>query len=134
VELRLPGVGAVVDKRVVTKDLIYTYDFAGRQGHGAWVFEADQPGDYRVVLQYVDAVRLEPDDVTVPPELTKAQMKTMTSAQGEAYEAKRRDAVERAALAHLEPVDVLFAVGPDPTAGGFFELIGLKGAATILAF
>ncbi|MFN3168439.1 MAG: hypothetical protein ACE37H_15375 [Phycisphaeraceae bacterium] len=134
VEVRLPGVGEVADKRKTTEDLVFTYDFAGRQGHSAWVFDADEPGDYRVVLNYVDAVKREPGSVTVPPELTKAEKKKMTSEEGEAYEEARRDAVERAALAELEPVDVLFAVGPDPTAGSFFEVIGLKGAATVLAF
>ena len=29
---------------------------------------------------------------------------------------------------------MLFAVGPDPTCGSFFNVIGLKGAATVLAF
>jgi hypothetical protein len=134
VDVRLPGVGEVVDKRKPTEDFVFTYDFAGRQGHSAWVFEADEPGDYRIALKYVDAVKREPGSVTVPPELTRAQQKKMTSDEGAAYEAKRRDAVERAALAELEPIDVLFAVGPDPTAGGFFDVIGLKGAATVLAF
>ena len=134
VEVRLPGVGETTDKREVTKDLIVAYDFNGRQGHGAWVFEADQPGEYRVVLSYDEAVYLEPGDIEIPPELTKAQKKQMVSEEGAAYEAARRDAVERAALAELEPIDVLFAVGPDPTVGSFFNVIGLKGAATVLAF
>ena len=134
VAVRLPGVGEVVDKREITKDLVVAYDFNGRQGHSAWVFEAEQPGDYRIDLAYDDAVRLKPGDVTIPPALTRADQKTMTSDQGKAYEENRRDAIERAALAQLEPVDVLFAVGQDPTQGGFFELIGLKGAATIFAF
>mgnify|MGYP001818697592 CR=1 FL=1 len=134
VEVRLPGVGETMDKREVTKDLVVAYDFNGRQGHSAWVFEADQAGDYRIVLTYDEAVYLEPGAVTIPPELTKAQKKEMMSGDGAAYEAARRDAVERAALAELEPIDVLFAVGPDPTVGSFFEVIGLKGAATVLAF
>lgn len=134
VEVRLPGVGETTDKREVTKDLIVAYDFNGRLGHSAWVFDADQPGEYRVVLSYNEAVYLEPGDVEIPPELTKAEKKKMVSADGAAYEAARRDAVERAALAELEPIEVLFAVGPDPTVGSFFEVIGLKGAATVLAF
>lgn len=133
-EVRLPGVGEINDKRVITKDLVYAYDLPGRQGHSAWVFEADQPGDYRIVLNYIDAVRVDPGDIDIPAELSKAEQKQMTTAQGEAYEAIRRDAIENASLAELEPVDVLFAVGPDPTRGGFFELLGLKGAATLLAF
>lgn len=134
VEVRLPGVGEISDKREVTKDLVITYDLGDRQGHSAWVFEATQPGDYRIVLTYDDAVLLEPGDVTIPPELTKAQKKEMVSGEGADYEAARRDAVERAALAELEPIDVLFAVGPDPTQGSYFNVIGLKGAATVLAF
>ena len=134
VEVRLPGVGETQDKRVVTKDLVYAYDFAGRQAHSAWVFEADKPGDFRVVLKYREAVALEVEDIEIPPELTRADKKRMAQADGEAYEAERRDAVERASLAQLEPIEVLFAVGPDPTRGGFFELFGLKGAATVLAF
>ncbi len=133
-EVRLPGVGEVVDKRVPTRDLVIAYDVAGRQGHSAWVFDADAAGDYRIVLKYKDSVSLKPGDVVIPAELSKADKKQMQSEAGKAYEESRRQAVEQAALAELEPVDVLFAVGPDPTAGGFFELIGLKGAATILAF
>lgn len=133
-EVRLPGVGEVSDKREVTKDLVVPYNFNGRQGHSVWVFEAPDAGDYRIVLTYDDAVLLEPGDVAVPPELTKAQKKEMVSGEGADYEAARRDAVERAALAELEPIDVLFAVGPDPTQGSFFNVIGLKGAATVLAF
>lgn len=134
VEVRLPGVGESTDKREVTKDLVVAYDFNGRQGHSAWVFDADKPGEYRIVLTYDQAVYLEPGDVAIPPELTKAQKREMVSEDGAAYEAARRDAIERAALAELEPVDVLFAVGPDPTLGSFFDVIGLKGAATVLAF
>ncbi len=133
-EVRLPGVGETTDKREVTKDLVYPYDFAGRQGHSAWVFEANQPGDYRIVLRYKDAVRLEPGDIDIPKELTRAEQKEMLSGAGEQHEEARREAIEQAALAELQPVDVLFAVGPDPTRGGFFALVGLKGAATVLAF
>ena len=133
-EVRLPGVGETTDKREVTKDLVYTYNFAERQGHSAWVFEADKPGDYQIVLQYKDAVWLEPGDITLPKKLTSAEQKEMLSGAGKAHEEARREAIEQAALAELEPVDVLFAVGPDPTRGGFFALVGLKGAATVLAF
>ena len=134
IEVRLPGVGEISDKREITKDLVITYDLGDRQGHSAWVFKAAQPGDYRIVLTYDEAVLLEPGDVVVPPELTKTQKKEMISGEGADYEAARRDAVERAALAELEPIDVLFAVGPDPTQGSYFNVIGLKGAATVLAF
>jgi len=133
VEVRLPGVGEEVKKTEITKDLVFAYNTPTMQGHSAWVFEASEPGDYRIVLRYVDEVHLDPSTIEIPPELTKAQMKEMLSADGTAYEAARRDAIERAALASLEPIDVLFAVGPDPTGGEFFELLGLKGAATVLA-
>lgn len=134
VAVRLPGTEESPDKRVVTKDLIVAYDFNNRQGHSAWVFDADKAGDYRIVLAYDQAVYAKPGTIDIPSELTKAQKKEMVSKDGDAYEATRRDAVERAALAELEPIDVLFAVGPDPTVGSFFEVIGLKGAATVLAF
>lgn len=133
-EVRLPGVGEIVDKSKATRDLVVAYDFAGRQGHSAWVFEADRPGAYRIVMRYDEAVNREPGDIKVPPELTRDDQKQMTRDAGKAYEEARREALEQAALAELKPVDVLFAVGPDPTQGGFFELIGLKGAATVLAF
>jgi hypothetical protein len=134
IPVRLPGFEESPDKRDVTQDLIVAYDFNGRQGHSAWVFDAAQTGEYRIQLRYDDAVYLQPGDVDVPPELTKAQKREMVSEEGAAYEAARRDAVERAALAELEPIEVLFAVGPDPTVGSFFEVIGLKGAATVFAF
>lgn len=134
VEVRLPGVGETIDKREVTKDLVLAYDIGGRQGHSVWVFDAAEAGEYRIVVAYDEAVSLEPGDVAIPPELTKAQKKEMVSDEGAAYEAARRDAVERAALAELEPLEVLFAVGPDPTRGSYFNVIGLKGAATLFAF
>lgn len=134
VAVRLPGVGEAWDKTKPTADLVYTYNVAGRVGHSAWVFDAVEAGDYRVTLAYVDAVSLEPGDVEIPAEVTKAEKKTMDAAEGAARDAARRDAMERASLAELDPIDVLFAVGPDPTRGGYFEVIGVKGAATILAF
>lgn len=134
VEVRLPGQGEEEIKSKISKDQIIAYNLSGMQGHSAWVFNAKAKGEYRVVLKYNEAVLLEAGSVEVPPELTKAQKKEMVSAEGKAYEEARRDAVERAALAELEPIDVLFAVGPDPTRGSFFNVIGLKGAATVLAF
>lgn len=134
VAVRLPGVGEVNDKTKVTRDLVIPYDLPERQGHSAWVFDVDRPGDYRIVLDYVDAVYDEPGSITIPSALTKAQKKQMLAADGEAYDADRRNKMEQASLAELEPVDVLFAVGPDPTAGGYFQVIGIKGAATVLAF
>lgn len=134
VEVRLPGQSETEKKSKISEDQIVAYNMSGMQGHSAWVFEADQPGDYRIVLSYNEAVLLQPGEIVVPPELTKAQKKEMISGEGAAYEAARRDATERAMLAQLEPIDVLFAVGPDPTQGSFFNVIGLKGAATLLAF
>lgn len=134
IEVRLPGVNDQDKPSRTSEDQIVTYDLAGRQGHSAWVFDADRAGDYRIEIEYVDAVLLEPGSVEVPPELTKAQKKQMLSADGAAYETDRREAIERAALASLEPVDVLFAVGPDPGSDTYFAVIGLKGAAAVLAF
>lgn len=134
VDVHLPGFDESNDKRNITKDLIYAYNLGDRQGHGVWVFNAQTPGDYRIVLTYDDAVLLEPKNITIPPELTKAQKAEMVSGEGATYEAARRDAIERAALAELKPIDVLFAVGPDPTQGSYFNVIGLKGAATVFAF
>lgn len=134
VELRLPGEGEAPSKSQPSKDQVITYDTPRSQGHTVWVFDAEQAGDYRVQVRYVDRVAAKPGSIVIPPELTKAQKKQMLEADGEIYEATRREAIERAALAELEPVDVLFAVGPDPTRGTFFEVIGLKGAAAVLAF
>lgn len=134
VEVRLPGQSALEEKSKVSEDQIVAYNMAGMQGHSVWVFDAVEPGDYRIVLAYNEAVLLEPGDVVIPPELTKAQQREMISGEGAEYEAARRDAAERAMLADLEPIEVLFAVGPDPTRGSFFNVIGLKGAATVLAF
>lgn len=133
-EVRLPGVGEEIKKTEVTKDLIASYNLPGRQGHSAWVFDAELAGEYRVVLEYVDAIALDPADFEIPPELTAADKREMTQADGARYEADRRDLIEQASLASLEPIEVLFAVGPDPTRGSLFEVLGLKGAATVLAF
>ena len=134
IEVRLPGQSDAEAKSKTSKDQIVAYDLAGMQGHSAWVFDVDQPGDYRIVLTYDEAVYLEPGEIEIPPELTKQQKKEMLSADGEAYEAARRTAIEKALLTELKPVDVLFAVGPDPTVNSFFNVIGLKGAASVLAF
>lgn len=133
-QVRMPGTAESPDKREITKDLIVAYDFNDRQGHSAWVFEAERAGNYRIVIDYDQAVYQKPSDIVIPPELTKAKKRTMNRTEGAAYEEARRDLIEQAALAELEPIDVLFAVGPDPTVGSFFEVIGLKGAATVLAF
>jgi len=134
IDVRLPGQLDAESLSKTSKDQIVAYDFAQMQGHSAWVFDIDEPGEYRVTLAYDPAVYLEPGDVEIPPELTKQQKKEMRSEDGEAYEAARRETIERAALAQLEPIDVLFAVGPDPTVDSFFNVIGLKGAAAVLAF
>ena len=135
VELRLPGhTDKPKDKREVNTDLVPAYDTAGRQGHGVWVFDVDRPGRYRVTLAYVPEVELTIEQIEVAPPLTKAMQAEMTSAQGKAYEEARRAAEEKRELARLEPVDVLIAVGRDPSRGAFFEVIGLKGAAAVLAF
>ena len=134
IEVRLPGQSESEKKSKISEDQIVAYDFGGMQGYSVWVFDADEPGDYRIALSYNEAVYLEPGSVEIPPELTKAQKKKMRSEDGINKEALRRKAVERASLAQLEPIDVLFAVGPDPTRGSFFNVIGLKGAATVLAF
>ncbi|MGB0768909.1 MAG: hypothetical protein ACPGYV_14505 [Phycisphaeraceae bacterium] len=136
IEVRLPGLDEpeTEEKSRISQDQIIAYDMAGMQGHSAWVFDADEPGDYRIDLRYREAVALQPGDIVIPPELTDEQKQAMLSTEGKAYEASRRRAVEEAALAELDPIDVLFAVGPDPTRGSFFNVIGLKGAATVLAF
>ncbi|MEM9019618.1 MAG: hypothetical protein AAGC44_03560 [Planctomycetota bacterium] len=135
IEARLPGVdNPTQGKREVTTDLIPAYNTAGRQGHGVWVFDIDQPGRYRVELAYVPEINLDPDAIALPEALTREVQGTMTSAQGKAYEVARREAQERLALAGLEPVDVLIAVGQDPTDGSYFNLLGVRGAATVLAF
>jgi len=135
IEPRLPGVdNPVKDKREVNTDLVPAYDTAGRQGHGVWVFNIDQPGAYRVTLVYVPEVAMSVEDVQIPPVLTRDMQSGMTSEQGKAYEQQRRDAEEALELARLEPVDVLFAVGQDPSRGSYFNLIGIKGAATVFAF
>lgn len=135
VELRLPGhTDKPKDKREVNSDLVPAYDTAGRQGHGVWVFDVDRPGRYRVTLAYVPEVELSIEQVEVPPPLTKAMQAEMISVDGKAYEQARRAAEEKRELARLEPVDVLMAVGQDPSRGAFFEVMGLKGAAAVLAF
>ncbi|MEO0474464.1 MAG: hypothetical protein AAF085_00650 [Planctomycetota bacterium] len=133
-EIRLPGLNEAESKSRTSEDQIVAYDIDGMQGHTAWVFDMDQPGEVRIELSYNEAVFLDPGDVEIPPELTKAEKKEMLEADGTIYEAERRVEIEKAALAELEPIDVLFAVGPDPTRGSFFEVFGLKGAATLLAF
>lgn len=134
IEVRLPGRGEEEEKSKISEDQIVAYDLSGMQGHSAWVFDADEAGEYRITLTYNDAVYREPGSIEIPPELTKAEKKKMLSEDGIIYEAVRREAVEQASLAELEPIDVLFAVGTDPTRGSFFNVIGLKGAATVLAF
>lgn len=134
VAVRLPGQSESEKKSKTSQDQVVPYNRAGKQGHSVWVFDAKSPGEYRIAIAYDQAVYLEPGDVEVPPELSKAEKKEILEADGTIYEADRREAVERAALAELEPIDVLFAVGPDPTVGSFFKVIGLKGAATVLAF
>ena len=134
VEVRLPGQSDTESRSKISEDQIVAYDLSEMQGHSVWVFDVDRAGDYRIALRYNEAVHLEPGDVVIPPELTKAEKKKMLEEDGRIYEAERREAVERAALAELEPIEVLFAVGPAPTVGSFFEVFGLKGAATVLAF
>lgn len=134
IAVRLPGQSALEEKSRVSQDQIVTYDLTGMQGHSVWVFDVEEAGDYRIALSYEDAVYLEPGSVEIPSELTDAEKKEMLSAEGIAHEASRREAVERNFLSQLEPIDVLFAVGPDPTRGSFFNVIGLKGAAAVLAF
>jgi hypothetical protein len=135
VEVRLPGVTDVPkDKSEVNTDLVPAYDRAGRQGHGVWVFNIDQPGEYRITLEYVPEVALAIEDVEVAPPLTRDMQAQMRAEEGKAYEENRRAAEEMRELARLEPVDVLIAVGRDPSRGSFFEVFGLKGAATVFAF
>ncbi|MEM9348541.1 MAG: hypothetical protein AAGB26_18380 [Planctomycetota bacterium] len=134
IEVLLPGQRDSEAKSRTSEDQIVNYKIDGMQGHSAWVFEVEQAGDYRIDLAYNEAVYVEPGSIEIPPELTKAEKKKMLTEDGTIYEAVRREAIERAALAELEPIDVLFAVGPDPTRGSFFNVIGLKGAATVLAF
>lgn len=134
VAIRLPGQLASEEKSRVSKDQVINYDFADMQGHSVWVFDVDKAGDYRIKLSYNNAVYFEPGSVQVPPELTKEQKQEMLSKDGLAYEESRREAFERNLLSNLDPIDVVFAVGPDPTRGSFFNLIGLKGAAGMLAF
>ncbi|MFI4862407.1 MAG: hypothetical protein ACIAXF_17210 [Phycisphaerales bacterium JB063] len=109
-------------------------DGTGRQGTGVWTFDVPEAGRYRVVLSYVDAVMLDPSAVEVPEPLTRREQAETDFAVAEQLEADRNEALARRALASLEPIDVLFAIGGDPTAGGFFQVLGLRGAATILAF
>jgi hypothetical protein len=132
--VRLPGQDEPDKKSKTSEDQVVAYDISGMQGYSIWVFDADEPGDYRIKLDYDPAVYLEHGDVQIPPELTKAQKREMLSEDGDNYEAARRAAIEQASLAQLEPIDVLFAVGPQPTVDSFFNVIGLKGAATLLAF
>lgn len=134
VEVRLPGKSETEKKSKTSEDQIVAYDLSGMQGHSAWVFDAKDAGDYNITLAYDAAVYREPGSVQIPPELSKAEKKEMLSEDGIIYEALRREAIEQASLASLEPIEVLFAVGPDPTRGSFFNVIGLKGAATVLAF
>ena len=134
IDVRLPGQTESEKKSKVSEDQIVAYDLTGMQGHSVWVFDVKEAGDYRIALSYDDAVYLEPGSVEIPPQLSKAEKQEMLSEQGLAYEVVRREAIERNFLSQLEPIDVLFAVGPDPTRGSFFNVIGLKGAATVLAF
>lgn len=134
VDVRLPGMDDPESLSRTSEDQVITYDIAGRQGHSAWVFDADAPGRYRISLRYKDAVSKKVSDFEIPPELTRDDKKQMRQADGDAYQLERRAVIEQVALASLEPIDVLFAVGPDPTRGSFFQVIGLKGAAGVLAF
>ena len=107
---------------------------AQRQGVGVWTFTIDEPGRYTVTADYLSAVHLDPATVEVPPELTRDEQSQMRFEDVERYEQERAEQINRLALASLEAKDVLFAVGQDPTAGSYFNVAGLKGAATLLAF
>lgn len=106
----------------------------GRQGTGVWKVTVPEAGRYVVEITYRDAVYLDPESVEVPAVLTRDRQAEMPFAEAEQYEQDRDEAIARLSLASLEPVDVLFAVGPDPTGGSYFNVAGLKGAATLLAF
>lgn len=116
------------------RDVGVIYDLGDRQGAGVWTFRVDEPGAYRVHLAYLPDVYLDADAVEVPAALTRDEQSRMRFVDVQQHEEQRAEALGRSALAALEPVEVLFAVGPDPTGGSFFNVAGLKGAAALLAF
>ena len=116
------------------RDVAVIYDLEARQGAGVWTFTVAEPGPYRIAVSYLDAVDLDTGAVTVPEALTRGEQSQMRFEDVEQHEQQRAEAISSDALASLEPVDVLFAVGQDPTAGAYFNVLGLKGAATLLAF
>ncbi|MEM9414248.1 MAG: hypothetical protein AAGA29_02065 [Planctomycetota bacterium] len=113
-------------------EVIYRRD--DRQGAGVWTMQVPEAGRYRIDIAYLDAVALDPASIEVPDPLTRDEQSQTAFADAEQHEADRQLALARKAVASLEPVDVLFAIGRDPTAGGFFQVLGLRGAATVLAF
>lgn len=115
--------------------VIYRQDVEdGRQGTGIWAVSVPAAGRYVVDIAYREPVYLTPEEVEVPPELTRDEQSQMRFEDVERYEQERAEQLAKLALASLEPTDVLFAIGPDPTAGSYFNVAGLKGAATLLAF
>jgi len=125
--------GREFDKRDSQRDIVTVYDFDGRQGAAVWVVEVSEPGRYRIKTDYVEAVYADPESIVVLPELTREQEREMTSADAFQYEKDQRAAHERLELARLEPVEVVLALGQDPTRGALFAFLGLRGAAGLLA-
>ena len=134
IDVHLRGdVGPVEGESPPDTELLIAYKSEQRVGYGVWGFVADQPGEYRIQTAYVEAVYLTVEDIAVPEELTREAQAQMTFAQAQAYSQNRRDMEERLELAAMEPIEVLVAVGQDPTQGGYFNFIGLKGAAAVAA-
>ncbi|XAM00428.1 hypothetical protein OT109_03370 [Phycisphaeraceae bacterium D3-23] len=136
--VRLLGqTGDIADEFDQDRDTAVIYgrsDGTGRQGTGVWTMVVPEPGRYRIDVAYVESVMLDPVSIEVPVPLTRDEQSQTDFADAERHEADRQTAEARRALASLEPVDVLFAIGRDPTEGGFFQVLGLRGAASILAF
>lgn len=118
----------------VDRDVGVIYDLGDRQGAGIWTFRVAESGRYRFSVAYLPEVYLDAGSVEVPEALTRAEQSQMRFEDVQQHEEQRAQALGRSALAELEPVDVLFAVGPDPTGGSYFNVAGLKGAAALLAF
>ena len=116
--------------------VVYRRSGCGRDGHGMWLLDIPAAGFYKFETRYAEGVQLDPDAITVPPELTKAQSKARFK-QGyeeKAYEDNRRQQVEERALAQVRAEPVLFAVGPDPLGQTLFSPTSIYGAAGICAF
>lgn len=114
--------------------VVYRRGQTGRDGHGLWLLDIEKPGLYKFETRYVEGVHRDPATITVPPETTRAQMRTMRQYEIEAAEKARREAQEALALAKTEPLPVLLALGQDPVGQRLFDPAGFYGISALCAF